>query len=98
MKIFYVNNNINEKIFTIRKINLILMILSMTMIISTGLVLFVLAMKWYFSMFMMIYLMIKIMVLNYECKMNMDQGLIDVQPSKIHKTLLRTFSKLEIFH
>ena len=82
------------KIFTIRKINLILMIIVLFLIISSSIVLFVFSMEWYYCLAIMMFLIFQILVLNYESKIIIDRGLIEKNPSLLHQALLRTFSKL----
>lgn len=84
----------SNKIATFRRINLILMIVVLFLIITSSMVLFLVSLKWYYSMSITIFLIFQILVLNYESKIIMDRRIVEERPGMLHQTLMRTFSRV----
>lgn len=68
------------------------MIIVLFLIITCGILLFVLALEWYYCIAIILFMMFEIMVLNYESKIVIDRGLINQKPDLLSETLKRTFS------
>ena len=69
------------------------MIIVLFIIISSSVILFLLSMAWYYCLVIMMFLILQILVLNYESKIIIDRGHIEQKYSLIHQTIKRTFSK-----
>lgn len=76
------------------KINIVLMILIMLFVIVDGIVLYLLNIRWYFCVVLMLYLMGQSMILSYESKIIYDQRTRDQKRTNLSKTLKRTFSRI----
>ena len=68
------------------------MILVLTLIILNSIILYLINIKWYYSIVIMLFLMGQIMSLNYETKTIIDRGLLEHNPSNFNKILPRTLS------
>lgn len=68
------------------------MILVMTLIILNSIILYLLDVRWYFSIVIMVFLMGQNMSLNYEIKSIIDRGLLEHNPAQLSKILPKTLS------